>query len=116
MSALDAVQAGRLYFTGINAASFVSLKPNIVLLEPVRPPAMMPNGFEAPEIMRNIGGAQCTLFRVAKLPEVISHLASEYVKVEVGDVVIVRNAMLDPVHPNNEALVIDVKHIYGVVV
>lgn len=116
MSALDAVRAGRLYYIGVDADAFASLKPNFVLLEPVRPPAKMPNGLEAPEVMRSINGPQCSFFKVTKVAEVISHLASEYVKVEVGDVVIVRNAMLDPVHPNNEALVIDVKHIYGVVV
>ena len=87
------------------------LRPDTIIVEPVRPPRQA-------EGVRIIGAASrteellstvCLVFRVLAVgPQV----TQGNLVVMPGDPVALRNAALDPIHPNGNVLRIDPKHIF----
>lgn len=94
---------GRIYAEGYRPDDFrESLNRDLVILKPIRPPEKI-GAIITTVASNNIAGLQCLLYEVVRgdLDNTVSR----------GDVVIVRNAMLDPLHPNQETVCIDRKHI-----
>lgn len=111
MSESDRIPQARVYFSGFTAGDFVSLRPGLVLVEPVFPPSAVGNIILAEQTKQVLGNA-CQIYRVLRAPDV---QAPDDVKVKPGDIVSLRNAALEPIHPKQGQLVIAAKHIHGVV-
>ena len=112
---LATTKAARITVDGFRSTDLARLRPNVCVVEPVRPPKALASGLHLAHSATELPGTACVLYRVVKAPLVVSHLASEYVPVVDGDLVVLRNAMLDPIHPSLNLLVIDVKHITAIV-
>ena len=97
----------RIYREGWQAQDIAKLKPGYVLLEPVRPdPTKETQGgiILAPRVVDSIPGVSAIYYRVvAVAPDV-----SEW---EAGDHVVVRNGMLEPIHPSQRLLLCDARHV-----
>ena len=128
----------RVYLEGWNpTADYVAVKPNHILVEPIKPDeeTTTKGGILLPGLeIGRIPGVSAFMYRVlARGPVVVSgDLGSNdgevkeamtvclrdgesYIAAAVGDVVVVRNAMVDPVHVNQKLLIIHDKHVLCVV-
>lgn len=100
---------------GFRASDFdpARLEPGQLIVSPVRPPELSLGGIEIPDAARNIRGQFAIMHRVevvaAKQPEGI-------MQVQVGDIVKVRNAFLDPLDPTGELCSVPTKHVLAVLV
>lgn len=97
----------RVYTEGFRASD-IRLAAGLVLVSPVRPPERTEAGIVVSLATTRIEGTRAILYRV----EAIADGAEDGLL--VGDVVVLRNALLDPIHPDLEALVIRREHIVGV--
>lgn len=117
----------RIFRDGLRASDYSAIKPNTLLVSPVRPPDRI-SGLVMPG--SSVTGANAILYRV----EAVSPLArgaesgrasvwllpgdagdTAIATLKPGDVVTLRNGMLEPVHPDGSLLAIDVRHVLGVV-
>jgi hypothetical protein len=104
---------GRIYQNGFNADDFQSesLQPGLVLVEPVRPPAVTLGGIHTAVDWAQMPAPRCILHRIVKVgPDDASYEGPE-ILVAVGDIVIIRTAMAEPIHPKLEPLLIHRRHI-----
>lgn len=109
----------RIYMEGWQLGDLARSLPNLVLLEPVKPPGKIGRIDTSLSVVagaqQDIPSQHCLFFKVARLPERITHDQATVPYIEglkVGDEVVVRNAMLDTMHANKGSLVdIDIRHI-----
>jgi len=111
---LDPQTLGRIYKDGIAAADILELliggDDRPLLVEPVMPPATTKGGIIIPGQSIDVPGTAAVLFRVVRdehAPLVDDDLA--------GEVVLLRNAMLEPLGPSMQLLVISRRHIIATV-
>lgn len=100
----------RIYRQGGAHADHIELRDNTVILEPVREPLVTASGIHLTGKTVERAGVTCFLYRVLTTGKLTR---PEDLKVYPGDIVDVVNAMLDPIHKNEEALRVDVKHIFA---
>lgn len=94
---------GRIYAEGYRPDDFrEQLNASLVIVRPLRPPEKI-GAIITTIATNNIKGTECLLYEVVR--------GDADNTVNKGDVVILRNAMLDPLHPNLETLAVDRKHI-----
>lgn len=101
----------RIYRKGGASAEHLELRDNTVIVEPVREPLMTAEGVVLVGAAADRDGLKCFMYRV------IAHgklTRPDDLRVGIGDVVDLINAMLDPLHENREAARIDVKHIFAI--
>lgn len=112
---MNDITLSRLYRSGWRAEDFGTLRPDTVIVEPVRPPKQVEGSLlVAADQTVEIPGTMCLLFRVLAVgPR--AGVDTDNLVVRPGDVCALRNAALDPLHPNGEALRIDAKHIFSIV-
>lgn len=110
------IDAARIYGQGWAISDFAALKANQALVAPIMPPKKI-GSIEMPGKVRDIRKNEAVAFRVLKVSSALVDEPENGFRVETalpldaGDVVILRNAMLDPVHPDGEPLAIHRKHI-----
>jgi hypothetical protein len=105
---LDPITLQRLYTRprSLRVEHLDALAPNSVVVEPVLPPNQTESGILLKE--GDIPGTAAICFRVLDVgPETYPPPMS----IGDGDIVVVRNAMLEPIHPAMDILVIEAKHI-----
>ena len=108
----------RLYLEGFQPRDFAALAPNLILVEGVSPPARVGSIVTTMSVEKDakpvLGGPQHLYFRVLRAPDSITHADDTVLAVKEGDEVVVRNAMLDPIHWRTTPMVIDVRHVIAV--
>jgi hypothetical protein len=119
-AALDgAVSVHELYACGLPVGAFADIAPNTALLLPLRRPAKSTGGIvTAVDEVKGTLGTACVAYVVAGLGA--EHASADqhpqtWTNVNPGDVVVVRNAMLEPLHPDLEPLSIHRRHILAVI-
>lgn len=104
-----------LYHTGLHIDAVTACAPNTVILEPLRKPQTSAGGIvTVVDEHKGTLGVNCLAYRVLMVGD--DRIAGDidpasFVDVVVGDVVVVRNGMLEPLHPNLEPLSIHRMHI-----
>lgn len=102
----------QIYRKGFDPSHFKHLVPGIALLEPVLPPEKFGTIHTTARIDKQ-PGTMHLMYRVIGM--VPCNAADNPCGVRVGDVIVCRNAFLESIHPNGEALVIGLKHVHGLV-
>jgi len=128
-------QIQRIYLKGWDpAVDFGPIKPNHIIVEPLKPSKddLTEGGIVLPgQAVGNIPGVACFCYRVIargeyvvgdgdrRDPAVWSTMTltdgDEALLVKPGDVVMVRNAALDPIHVNQRQLIVHVRHVLSIV-
>jgi hypothetical protein len=113
------VSVHELYSGGLPVGAFGNIAPNTALLLPLRRPARSSGGIvTAVDEVKGTLGTACIAYVVAGVgvvqPAADQHPAT-WTAVEPGDIVVVRNAMLEPLHPDLEPLSIHRRHILAVI-
>ena len=112
-----AAYAHRLYTRGHEPADFAELAPGIIIVSPVRPTELSvlgPDGrpgIELPGGVRDIKGQFCLSHRV----EVVGPNDDYGLGCEVGDIVKVYEAHLDPLDPKGDLLSIPQRFVKAVI-
>ena len=104
---------GRIYQTGFTADDFFpeNLQPGLVLVEPVRPPSVTLGGIHTAVDWAQMPAPRCILHRVVKVgPDDASYDGPE-IALTVGDIVVIRTAMAEPIHPKLEPLLVHKRHV-----
>lgn len=102
------VDVAKVYASGFDPDS-LDLAAGLVLVEPVRPPERTSAGIVVSLDTTRTEGTRALMYRVVRLAPGLPD------GVNVGDVVVLRNALLDPIHPSLDLLVIKREHIVAVV-
>jgi co-chaperonin GroES (HSP10) len=105
----------RIYIEGWQPTDFSEMKPGLLLIAPIvpAPKSQTRGGIFVPEKeVDKIPGTAALMYGVVALDDkLVGDLDNNPMNVDVGDVVVVRNAMVDPIHPNTKTCVVDVKHV-----
>lgn len=104
-------QVACIYQHGWKDEDIRELRAGLVLVEPVRPPEKTLGGIDVSPALQKMPGQACLLYRVIKVGPPDTSNQEPLLAIEPGDVVVTRNAMLDPIHHNRNVLVIHHKHI-----
>lgn len=113
------VSVRELYRCGLPIRALEAIKPNTAVLLPIKRPGLSDGGIIT-VVDENKGtlGTNCLAYLVAGVGEEVKtsdeHPAS-WCAIEPGDIVVVRNQMLEPLHPDLEPLLIHRMHILSVV-
>lgn len=103
-----------LFTKGFEVDDFDTLLPNLVLLSAIMPPSSM-NGIELANQTKDILNTQSPAYTVRRIPDAITHdgtTVAYIADLKVGDIVVLRNAMLDTMHVKRDSIVdIDIRHI-----
>ncbi len=105
----------RMYLKGWQQGDFARGKPHLHLIEPIIPDVQVvtQGGLYIPgKQIEAIPGNAALMFRVVKAAEPRD---PEEVRCSDGDVVVVRNGLVDLIHPNGRLAVLDTKHVLLVV-
>jgi hypothetical protein len=129
MTAADAPsRLERIYRHGLSAADIEHVKPNSLVVSPVAPPEAM-GGIIMPGT--SVAGANHVAYRVEKTGLLVTAGGdmgasaallpgdsgdAVFANLKAGDVVTLRNGMLEPMDPHGALLSIDVRHILAVLV
>jgi co-chaperonin GroES (HSP10) len=108
-------QVQRIYIEGWQLSDFVGVKEDMLIIEPLKPDAetATKGGIILPgQEVGKIPGVAAFLYRVAAKGPDIEHWP---LAPQVGDIVIVRNAMVDPLHVNQALLTVHRKHVLAIV-
>lgn len=110
----------RIYLQGWTPATdFVVVKPNHIIIEPIKPDEEQTTagGLHLPgQEVGKIPGTAAYLYRIvlsgymAQDPSI-----DEWVSASVGDVITVRNALIDPLHTNLAYCICHRKHVLTIV-
>jgi co-chaperonin GroES (HSP10) len=111
MTATTEELALRLATDGFRAGDFLSLKEGIVIVEPIRSADSTASGLQLPGEVKAVPGVGCMIFRVLAHGERTPFT----VQLARGDIVVLRNAHLDPLDAEQRTLSIKDEHILGVV-
>lgn len=105
-------QIQRIYLSGWNIDDFAQVGHGLLILEPLKPDAEVATrgGIVLPgQELGKIPGVAAFLFRVVARGERMFEAGT--LAVDVGDVVAVRNAMVDTLHVNQALCVVHEKHV-----
>jgi len=102
-------QVGRVYYQGFKPDDHVVVKPNCSVLAPIQPP----QNTGLIETTAKVRGTMALLYTVVATSDVQDD--HEAIKVGVGDVVTVRLAHCDPIHPDEQQLIVPNRAIYSIV-
>lgn len=109
------VSVHELYTNGLPVKAIDDLAPNIALLMPIRRPAKSSGGIvTAVDEVKGTLGTACIAYIVVGVSAVVEtneDKPAAWMPVEPGDVVVVRTAFLEPLHPDLEPLTIRRRHI-----
>ena len=106
--------AARLYSGGgTHKASDFRLPLHLIVVEPVRPPAVL-SGLYVPDAVRNLPGQFALAHRVVAIARGADVALTPAGELVVGTLVKCHEAFLDPLQPNGNLLVIDVKHVRAI--
>lgn len=104
-----------LYAKGLSAADVDDVTPNTLLLLPLRRPAVSAGGVvTAVDEHKGTRGTNCIAYVVAGIGDEQASADQHpqtWLPVSLGDVVIVRTAMLEPLHPDQEPLSVHRRHV-----
>lgn len=100
----------RLYRKGFKGDDFVAIADGLLIVEPIRPPAVV-SGLHVAEKAREIPGQLCLAHRVVAR----GFLDDTVPWVEIGDVVLCRLSHLDPIQPDTNLLAIEAKHVLAII-
>jgi hypothetical protein len=104
---LDPVSVIRLYTTAsLKPDDLTGIPDGHVLVSPVLPPSMSEGGLYVGDANK-IPGTAALAYRVER----ISPVCFPPFDLKQGDVVVLRNAMLEPLHPAMHLLLIGAQHI-----
>lgn len=109
----DSVTVHELYRNGLRIEAVSACAPNTVIVEPVHNPAVSEGGIIV-ENAKGVRGTDCLAYRVAMVGEdrpTDGIDPASFLPVAVGDVVALRNGMLEPLHPKLEPLAIHRMHL-----
>lgn len=106
---LNEMTTARIYYTGFAASDHVEVKPNCSIVEPIQPPQT--TGVIA--TAAKVRGTMALLYTVVATSDV--HDDPQALHVDVGDVVTVRLAHLDPIHFNEAQSIVPNRAIYSIV-
>lgn len=101
----------RIYREGWQPDDIAQLKAGYVLLEPIRPdPTKETQGgiILAPRVVDSIPGVAAIYYRIVA----VAHDVAEW---KAGQQVVVRNGMLEPIHPSQRLLLCDARHVLAAV-
>jgi hypothetical protein len=90
-------------------AGRLSLAPGLILVSPVRPPERTAAGIVTELATTRIEGTRALMYRVVAVAPGLPDTPAP------GDIVILRNALLDPIQPDLDLLVIKREHVIAVV-
>jgi hypothetical protein len=105
---------GRIYQQGFVKSDFVEdglLQPGLVALEPVRPPSVTMGGIHTSVDWAKMPAPRCVMHRVMAVGPKDETYDGPALSLEPGDVVVVRTAMAEPIHPNMEPLLVHARHV-----
>ena len=109
------VSVHELYTNGLPVKAIDDLAPNTALLMPIRRPAKSSGGIvTAVDEVKGTLGTACIAYIVVGVSAVVEtneDKPAAWMPVEPGDVVVVRTAFLEPLHPDLEPLTIRRRHI-----
>lgn len=113
------VSLHELYACGLPVGAFDNIAPNTALLLPLRRPARSVGGIvTAVDEVKGTLGTACIGYIVVGVGAVVAAADQHpqtWCGIDTGDVVVVRNAMLEPLHPDLEPLSIHRRHILAVI-
>lgn len=98
----------RVYTEGFRPSDFDDMKPGNVVVEPVRPPGKSAGGVYTGPAAENVPGTGCLFYRVVATSK--EHPPGN-LKHEPGDVVVLRQAHLDPMNGSQTFLWIKSDHL-----
>ena len=108
-----------LYHAGLDVRAVVGIQPNTAILMPIRRPSLSAGGVIT-VVDENKGtlGTNCLAYSVVSVG--VEQASADqhpqtWLPIEVGDVVVVRNSMLEPLHPNLEPLSIHRMHVLALI-
>ena len=104
-------EIGRIYQNGFKAEDFLQLQPGLVVVTPVRPPAVTLGGIHTSVDWAKMPAPRCVLHKVAVVGPHDESYDGPKLNLAVGDVIIIRTAMAEPVHPELEPLLVHCRHI-----
>lgn len=97
------VDIERIYRRGLTVADIGSLPPDTYLVSPLKPSGSSSGGIVLSHHIDDLPGTAAIAFRIeARADDLVYH---------VGDVVLVRNAMLEPLDPGMGLLLIASRHV-----
>lgn len=102
---------GRIYQSGFDKEDFERLQPGLVVVEPVRPPAVTLGGIHTAVDWAQMPAPRCVLHRITVVGPKDESYDGPKLDLAAGDVVIIRTAMAEPVHPSLEPLLIHRRHV-----
>jgi|31_taG_2_1085359.scaffolds.fasta_scaffold36097_2 co-chaperonin GroES (HSP10) len=107
--------SARIHQNGFVANDFAELATNLLLVEPIYPPEQSLGGIVTGQAWQTLPGNRMLMFRVVAHGEQSGCDEWPAESFSVGDVLVIRNAMAEPVHPNLEFLVVNMRHVLAVV-
>lgn len=120
-SLIDTARLARLYLKGEGGGfdpDELQPKPNTLLLSPILPPDQSEGGIVMPGVVKGIPGMTALVYRVEAVGPIVEGDRAHggvnprtCIVPEVGELVHVRNAMLDPAQPDCLLLWCDVQHV-----
>lgn len=113
------VSVRELYRCGLPIRAIEAIKPNTAILLPIKRPGLSAGGIvEVVDENKGTLGTNCLAYLVAGVGEEVDtadeHPAA-WCAIKPGDIVVPRNQMLEPLHPDLEPLLIHRMHILSVV-
>lgn len=104
-------QIGRIYQNGFKSEDFLGLQPGLVVVVPVRPPSVTLGGIHTAVDWAEMPAPRCVLHKVVCIGPEDEKCNVPQLDVSVGDVVVIRTAMAEPVHPALEPLLVHRRHV-----
>ena len=102
---------GRIYQNGFKAEDFLHLQPGLVVVTPVRPPSVTLGGIHTSVDWAKMPAPRCVLHKVTVVGPQDENYDGPKLDLAVGDVVVIRTAMAEPVHPELEPLLVHCRHV-----
>lgn len=106
------MDAERIYSKGWLPDDFVEIAPNSVIVSPVRAPESIGRIITS-HVASSVPGSAHLMYRVEAVGETDN--AHQWVCPGVGDIIVVRNQMLESLHPDGRMLSIECRHIRAVI-
>ena len=104
-------QIGPIYQNGFKDEDFLELQPGLVVVVPVRPPSVTLGGIHTAVDWAEMPAPRCVLHKVVCIGPEDEKCNVSQLDVSVGDVVVIRTAMAEPVHPALEPLLVHRRHL-----